>query len=260
MPLVFRSARRQHPDPPQLAVDAIPLPPTFVGVGAQKCGTSWWFSLIAQHPEVVATAGAEKEAHFFDRFWADPSDDAMVAEYHALFARPAGTIAGEWTPRYMFDPWTPPLLATAAPAAKLLVLLRDPVDRFGTGLTHSLTHDRLRPHAMTATDAFNRGLYGSQLRRLFDTWPADQVLVLQYERCVDDTAAELARTFRFIGADPAFVPDDLTERVRETTVARTAVPDHLEAALRAAYQPDLELLVGLAPDIDLSRWPTATRA
>ena len=56
--------------------------------------------------------------------------------------------------------------------------------------------------AMCAGDALTRSLYAPQLERIFEHYPREQVLVLQYERCVADTAAQLRRTYAFIGADP----------------------------------------------------------
>src|SRR5213595_3311651 len=45
-------------------------PPDFVGVGAQRCGTSWWYrGTIRSHPQVVRIAKPGKELHYFDRFW-----------------------------------------------------------------------------------------------------------------------------------------------------------------------------------------------
>ena len=59
----------------------------------------------------------------------------------------------------MYDAWVPPLLAKAAPDAKILTILRDPVDRYISGLAFNLS--RGAPvHPLVASDAFARGLYG----------------------------------------------------------------------------------------------------
>ena len=66
----YRIRGPRQPGPP--APPAIPEgwqvgPPHFVGVGAQKAGTSWWNRLIEAHPDVVNAGGQPKELHFFDR-------------------------------------------------------------------------------------------------------------------------------------------------------------------------------------------------
>ena len=100
----------------------------------------------------------------------------------------------------MLDAWTPPLLRQAAPEARLLVLLRDPVERFRSGRTLAENRFRVGATARAAANAaFNRGLYADQLLRLWRAFPRDQVLVLQYERCVADPPGQLAAHLRFPG-------------------------------------------------------------
>ena len=225
----------------------------------QKAGTSWWFTLLCEHPMTQCDPDL-KELHFFDRFWAQPFVAADVDGYHAHFDAPPDRCTGEWTPRYLFDPWTPPLLARTAPDARILVLLRDPVQRYVSGLTHALRYDgapldgprRDRPR-------FARGCYGQQLQRLLASYPASQVLVQQYEACADAPARELQRTYGFLGLDPDVVPTNLLEPVLSTTGDKAPLPEAMAAALTEAYLPDLELLARLAPDLDLDRWPSARR-
>src|SRR3954470_22643913 len=183
---VRTALRRMRPPP------GVPGPPDFVGVGSQRCGTTWWFDLINAHP-MVATA-RDKERHFFARFCAEPMTEADVESYRRSFYRGEGQIAGEWTPRYAYDFWTPPLLYRAAPEAKLLFLVRDPVARLRSGVEHQA---RLTPPwdapqlAQICREAGTRGLYAEPLRRMLDWFPREQLLVLQYERCVAGTAGEL---------------------------------------------------------------------
>lgn len=230
-----------------------PRPPDFVGVGAQRCGTSWWHSLIERHPDVHALGWPFKELHFFDHR-AGPLTPAEIRSYHEHFRAPAGRCCGEWTPRYLFDTSTPALLRAAAPDARLLVLLRDPVDRFVSGLSKALGEGM---DAVSAwDDAFRRGEYHSQLVRLLEHFPADQLLVLQMERCRDATDHELSRTLAFIGVDPERYPGRPpalpVNRARHLTY-------HLSNAERQdlveAYRPDVDRLVRAFPDIDVTRWP-----
>ena len=177
--------------PPELH----PRPPDYVGVGTARSGTAWWDSLINQHPRVFRP-GYPAAVHFFDGRWGGGLGAGDIDRYHALFARPAGTVSGEWTPGYMLDAWTPALLRQAAPEARLLVLLRDPVERFRSGITLAESHATVGSTVRAAANAaFSRGLYAEQLLRLWRAYPREQVLVLQYERCVADALAQLSRTF-----------------------------------------------------------------
>lgn len=121
-------------------------PPDFVGVGAQKAGTSWWHRLISEHPSVALRPDQAKELHYFDSFFDRPFTRADAARYHGFFPRPYGAKSGEWTPRYLTDFWAHEQLRMAAPEAGIIVLLRDPVDRYRSGLTHELNEGaRRRP-------------------------------------------------------------------------------------------------------------------
>jgi hypothetical protein len=231
-------------------------PPDFVGVGAQRAGTTWWFRLLSQHPGIKAPRGRRKELHFFDRFCAHEMRQADVEAYHDLFARRRGQIAGEWTPRYMGDVCTPRLLHRAAPEAKLLVLLRDPVERFRSGMLHQLTRAPERASAMVAAEAIERGRYALQLERLRGFWEPERILVLQYEKCRADPLGQYLRTLRFLGVDDGVEPPDFSE-AKGTTMAPHKVemwPD-MRDALQATLEPEIERLRELVPGIELGLWP-----
>ncbi len=233
-----------------------PGAPDYVGVGTARSGTSWWDSLINQHPRVYRKPGTPKEVHFFDGLWEEGLRAGDVERYHALFERPPGTLSGEWTPGYMLDAWTPPLLREAAPGARLLVLLRDPVERFRSGRTLAESRFTVGSTARAAANAaFNRGLYADQLLRLWRAFPRDQVLVLQYERCVADPLAQLRRTYDFLGLGgelPAGL--DPAQRVNESRGPKVTLSDWQQDELARRYGPENERLAGLLPELDLSLW------
>jgi hypothetical protein len=231
-------------------------PPHFVGVGAQRCGTTWWFRVMVGHPRIRPPKGRRKELHFFDPFAARRMTDEDVQRYYKLFPRETGELVGEWTPRYMRDFWTPPLLRQVAPDVRLLVMLRDPVERYRSGVLHRLTRtpDR-RPEAL-ASDGIERGRYALQLRRLHRYFDPERILVLQYERCRAEPMEEYLRTVRFLGLTEHEDPRDFS-RPRGTTTApkkEELWPD-FQRALQVALEPDVAELKALAPGIDLSLWP-----
>jgi hypothetical protein len=231
-------------------------PPDFVGVGTQRSGTTWWFQTLLGHPQIRPPKGRRKEQHFFDRFCAEELTDADIAEYHGRFPRKPGQIAGEWTPRYMHDFWTPRLIARAAPEAKLLIMFRDPIERFRSGVPHRLSRSAgARMEAVTA-DAIERGRYASQLARVLACHDPERILILQYEKCVADPAAQYRRTLTFLGVDAEHRHDGF-ERRRGTTQAakKQPLPEHLMAGLRATLEPEVVRLAELAPEIDVALWP-----
>jgi len=234
-------------------------PPEFVGIGAQKAGTSWWAALINAHARVHRVGSQPKELHFFDSYWERRFGQADIDLYAEYFPRPPGAIAGEWTPGYMVDFWTPEMLARAAPQVRVLILLRDPLERYLSSMAHTDQMSSASLDRQDAMGAFQRGLYAQQLRRVFDSFARDRVLILQYEKCRADPSAELARTFRFLGLEPEPVDAAVSERlVNAATRPKPELPSGLRDALVSAYQPDLAELAGLAPELDLSLWPSTS--
>ena len=156
----------------------------------------------------------------------------------------------------MLDAWTPRLLRRAAPDARLLCLVRDPVERFRSGRTLAENRFTVGSTARAAANAaFARGLYADQLLRLWRAFPRDQVLVLQYEQCLRDARAELRRTFVFLGLDPeAAERVDVEARVNASTGPKVGLSAWQEAVLVARYAPENERLAALVPGLDLSLW------
>lgn len=230
-------------------------PPDFVGVGTMRSGTSWWWSLLAEHPGVAHVAGRPKEVHFFDRYGSVAEPDGE--SYYRYFPRPPGAIAGEWTPRYLYDYWTPPMLRRLAPQAKLLILLRDPVERYLSGLAHNHAHG-FPVSQMLLHHQLGRSLYGQQIRTLLAHFPTEQILVLQYEQCARDPAPHLDRTLRFIGLDPAgrAAAPPRTVPVNTSRSAKPVLDPPTRRALAAALRGDAELVFERFPSLEPVLWPT----
>jgi hypothetical protein len=260
--------------------------PDFIGIGTHLSGSDWWFDKLAEHPRITGPTGGEGSLGFFEPFCGHELADDDVDAYHARFPRRPGEIAGEWTPRYLFDAWTLPLLRRAAPEARLLVLLRDPIERYRLSLGYRLGERRPPDEVIIMAEAVHRGRYASQLRALTAFFDPERVLVLQTERCQLDPLGEYARTLRFLGLDDDFVPRTLRRRARGKTgpilpvavLRKLGLPEQvnldwlrrlrgrvvpvdvelwpdLVASLRTELTPEVEALRELVPDLDLSLWP-----
>jgi hypothetical protein len=157
----------------------------------------------------------------------------------------------------MSDVHTPRLLAAAAPEARVLVLVRDPVERYRSAIRRQKrvsAREGLPLHSLAVGDAFARGLYHAQLARLTRHVDRSRVLLLQFERCVADPAGELERTFAFLGLPPLLHPPDL-DHWPNRQQRKPDVSDSLEADLVEAYRGDVEALAAAWPEIDLGLWP-----
>ena len=228
--------------------------PDFVGIGVPKAGTTWWFSLMAAHPEIHVEN--KKELMYFSQRILNRSrqvggtDDVLHA-YKQWFPRPEGTKTGEWTPNYLYAHQLPPLLRRAAPDCKLLVLLRDPVERYRSHISIHTSPSRMQLHRHLALD---RGYYSAALQPWESAFSPSEMLILQFERCLASPDAQLAATFRFLGVDDSFVSAAIKVPVNKTATKRPLSPD-LEQLLVRLYEADVLALADRYPQIDLSLWP-----
>ena len=228
-----------------------------MGIGVEKAGTSWWWWLIRRHPG-VSEPGPTKEINFLQQL--DPAglDDATALAYHRFFPRRPGTLVGEWTPNYNELPQLP-LLARLAPDARLLMIVRDPIERYRSGRA---MHTRYRMGDPGSAEferrAVERGMYARILERVRRALPHHDLLVLQYEKCVREPATELARTYRFLGLDESFRPSWTSHRVNRTPGTRPPISAEARRRLVELYQPEVARLAQMLPEIDLELWPDFT--
>jgi hypothetical protein len=180
----------------------LPPLPAFVGLGAQKAGTTTLHALLSQHPQVHLPP--QKELQFFSLHYAQGE-----RWYRQQFsAAQRGQICGDITPYYLFHPWAPQRIAQLIPKARLIVLLRDPVERtlshyFHTRrlgfeplpLEQALAAEAQRlagaAQVLQATDGrhkmhqecsyLSRSRYEHQLARVQALFAAEQLLVLSSE-------------------------------------------------------------------------------
>jgi hypothetical protein len=243
--------------PPALPTGWHAGPPDFVGVGVQRGGTTRWFDLIVSHPEVTQPTDA-KELHYFDRYYTGGCTSADLRQYQEYFPRNGNSKVGEWTPMYMSAPWVPELLAAAAPDTRLLVLLRDPIERYVSGLEHSarIARERGAPLSQHAPlEAFERGFYSAQLTRLTQSFDRSQILILQYERCVTEPHNELRRTFEFLGLRALDFAADVHARPNATNSTKATLDDRIRRCLIRSYTSDVVSLTSSFPEVDLTLWP-----
>lgn len=186
--------------------------PTFVGIGAQKCASSWLHRLAASHPDVGVSQ--DKELDFFSyRF------DHGYQWYEDRFVHcRSRQVRGETSPSYFCDPRVPERLFRYRPAARIVVSLRDPVDRALSNHRHEVRAGHVHGDLSFAKGLENNPMYieqsryGTHLGRWLACFPSEQVLVILLDDVVQDPEAVARRLFRFLGVSEAHRSPLLAER------------------------------------------------
>ena len=201
----------------------------FMIIGAQKCGTTALWEYLRAHPEV--SMSTPKEVHIFSsptyqKTWSPPEIDRR---YIRWFRPSSGAkVCGEVTPMYLFLPDVASELKRYNPQLKLIVLLRDPVERTISHYYMQFVRGREKASIWLAllaepwrllrcTDPRSensefrlhsyrrRSLYSLQLRNLYCHFSRDQVLVISSHHLQRDHQALLTRVFSFLGVSEDFV-------------------------------------------------------
>ncbi len=223
--------------------------PAWLGIGAQRSGTTWLTDLITQHPQVGLGTNGKKEQHLLQKV-----GDGLVPEddYLDLFPGHDGVRRGDWTPQYLRHASTPAAAARLLPGVPILVVLRDPVERFRSAMRLAATRGRSWPYPVPITVQTWTGCYADQL----DMWAAavgrDRLHVMLFEQVRTDAQRALDRLWGLLGLDPVPLVG-VEEESASSSRADWAWTPGLRETLQTLYRPQaarLERDWGL----DVSSW------
>ncbi len=227
IPRVLQPPTVEHIQRTRVWTSPLRVLPDFLILGAQKAGTTSLHGYLIEHPRIAPALA--KEIHFFDYNYARGE-----AWYRAHFPtqfekwRGAFQLTGEGSPYYLFYPHAAWRVSQCVPHAKLIVLLRNPVDRAYSHYHHQvrlgleeltfeqaldLEAERLVGEfekLIAEPDAYSfnyqnysycaRGMYADQLERWFRYFPREQFLIVASEQFYRAPASSFARVLDFLGA------------------------------------------------------------
>ncbi len=190
----------------------------FIGVGAQKSGTSWVYACLYEHPEICAPI---KEIHFFSR----PrfSEGKEWYEQHFRNCDP-GKIRGEFSTSYLYAKEASNRIHDYYPGVKVIAILRNPIERAYSQYRNAIKAGEItealsfEEYADREPSVREQGLYAEQLDRYLALFPREQLLICIYEDIKKDSVGFMKRIYQFLGVDDSFVSSMVHD---EINVART---------------------------------------
>jgi hypothetical protein len=216
------------------AAAASPRYPDFYIVGAPRCGTTFMYEYLRQHPQIFMPDNKEPNFMCSDLDSGSYLDGLSFmrddAAYRALFRdAPAGALTGEASTWYLYSESAAARIRHLRPDARIIIMLRDPVQMLYSlhgrrvyGGSEDLTEfadaldaeadrregRRISPRARNVKALFYRdvGSYSRQVERYLDTFPAEQVRVIIFEEFIKDVATAYTDTLRFLGVDTGVHP------------------------------------------------------
>ena len=244
--------------------------------GAQKSGTTALHYFLSKHPQIALPD--RQELHFFDdeEIFAQPVDYGLLHRHFGLIAK--STISGEVTPSYLY--WKPAMERIRAynPQIKLVILLRNPIDRAYAHWNMQRFKDRepldflpaLKEEprriaqGLPARRSFggggsiesrrfaylDRGFYSGQLERVFNLFPREQVKIVKFEDFRDRKQEILNAIFDFLGVKHLRVTRDRDRNVVPYERAMTPEERKYLAEVFSAEITKVEKMLGW----DLEDW------
>ena len=196
--------------------------PEFLVIGGAKCGTTSLFSYILQHPKVVAPT--LKEVHFFE--YISKTNESWYRMHFPI--KKNGIVTGEATPGYLVHPFVPERVHKIIPNVKLIIILRNPVDRaysafnymmnlgtqirtdFENVINEEISRMKLiegnpefeisdRNYDYTLTYSYLRhGIYVNYIKNWFRYFPKEQFFMLHSKELSDNTNSVMQKIFGFL--------------------------------------------------------------
>ena len=187
----------------------------FIGIGVQRAATTWVFRCLQEHPSVRgALIANDKELNFFNHdfykgyYW-----------YHAQFEFGPWKI-GEFSVLYFCDKNVPERIHHYNPDIKLLLCLRNPVDRAFSHHLHEIMRNRLPKNLYKFSDALKHnpsyiemGRYATQLEQYLEFFTFNQIHVILLDDIISKPATVMRNLLRFLEVDDKFSPSLLEKKV-----------------------------------------------
>ena len=248
--------------------------PNFLVIGAQRAGTTLLHRILQAHPEVFVPR-RRKEIHFFDWYF-----DRGTIWYEKFFPREDASdvykALGEVTPDYLYEEKVPPRILETLGHCRLIVILRNPIDRAFSWYLYCLrSFAERRPvdqflHEDQTT--LIRGLYSRHLNSYFDLFPRERFLILLLEDLVQDPVRNIDRIATFLGlsgswpSPAAFLRDRVNASeipmfrgafARAQRLGEICTRNDLDWVVRVARQIGIPKLFGTR--VELPKLPALTR-
>lgn len=231
----------------------------FLGIGAQKCATSWLHAALSQHPSVDFPGG--KEIHFWNR----PAGRDL-AWYSQLFSSTTH-VNGEITPAYGILPTNIiQNIHFAFPQLRLIYLIRNPIHRAWSAARMALTRaemdldeasDQWFLDHFKSNGSLARGDYETCIRQWRAVYPANQLLIVTYESIQMRPTSVLTMCLKHLGLEDTSMhchPEELNKRVFEGP--EMILRPQLLEALSLIYQDKIDSLSQYLEQ-DFSDWKSA---
>jgi len=239
----------------------------FFIIGAQRCGTTYLYHQLDEHPEICMAKPIRPEPKFF----LEPAEYKKGRDFYVekYFKSCTQSVRGEKSTSYIEFEGALERIRNFFPEAKIMIVLRNPVDRALSNYRFSVKngfesrtleevflHKKKNPYtgplpSVSPFDYLRRGEYIRYVRTVYDNYPPENIQIVVFEHMIANKT-NLADIYNFLGVDPSFKPDSINKVINASEGEEEISSEVLEALSQhfLPFNRDLEEFL----QISLSAW------
>lgn len=217
--------------------------PNFFLAGSTKCASTWLWKSFIEHPEIYVPEEIDRTNFFSMNYY-------KGFEWYKAFYKNLGEekVIGDTTPEYIKDPLAPSRIHIFNPDAKIIFVVRNPIDRAFSLWWHQKRKGHINYEFNDVLERKNVGSF-----HLYDDWIVsgfyfhwiesfrklfgdEQIKVVLYEDLVDDAQGFIKEVFRFLDVDDSFLPSIINTRVN--TGKRSMKDLSIKDRIKKVIKPD----------------------
>lgn len=190
----------------------------FIGVGGEKTASTWIYKCLLEHPQICGPR--EKELSYFDTVKLIGVPEREKSEYEKRGLEgyreyfkgcPSDAVIGEFTVTYLHDKKVAPLLAELFPDIKIIISLRNPIERtfsqyLGLRENQRALFKSFEVAIEKEPEFIRRSMYSEYISEYLKYFPKDRIFITLQDDIIANPLAVLQQLFRFLGVDDTFVP------------------------------------------------------
>lgn len=210
---------------------------SFIGIGAQKCASTWLHDVLVDHP-ALSLPGDVKEVDYFSYHY-----DFGRQWYEQRFTSAASSVCGEVSPSYLHSPGVVERVADYNPGMRIILIVRDPIERAISNHKHEVRighvhgDDLSFEFGLRNNPAYiEQGLYAKHLESWYEKFSPEQILVLKFEDVVALPEAALVSVCEFLGANSDYRSPKLYLQSNRSYLSRSSGFEKTKNKLRAGVR------------------------
>lgn len=214
------------------------LRPNMIGIGGQKCASTWLSECLRYHPQIFMSD--VKEIHYFTKYY-NKGEEWYLQHFEKATRH---KIVGEFSTLYLYEIDAPARIKKLLGNIKIVAVIRNPIERFIShykqairkGLLNKknyakLDEDSYKKAIILIPGLLNYGIYSDGLCRYVEMFGKENVKVLIKEDIDNDPAKELEKLYEYLGVDNEYKPNIVTKMISPGIVPRFMLPELIRQKL-----------------------------